>query len=72
MSKTKPAPKAAERFDAFSVREYQVNGETRHDWNKVGVAFPNADGRGFRLTLSALPLDGVIVMRLHEPKDAAE
>jgi hypothetical protein len=71
---TKPAPKAAERFDAFTVREYtdKQSGEVRHDWNKIGVAFPNSDGKGFRIVLSALPLDGVIVMRLNEPKEAAE
>lgn len=70
MSKSKPATKtAADRYDAFTVREYQSNGETKHDWTKIGVAFPNQDGKGFRVTLSALPLDGVIVVRLHEPKE---
>lgn len=73
MSKTKPAPKAAaEHYDAFTVREYQAQGETKHDWTKIGAAFPNSDGKGFRVVLSALPLDGVIVVRLHEPKPAAE
>jgi len=70
MSKnSKPAPKTTDRYDAFTVREYQVAGETRHDWTKIGVAFPNSDGKGFRLALNALPLDGVIVVRLYEPKE---
>lgn len=73
MSKTKPATKsAADRYDAYTVREYQSQGETKKDWTKIGAAFPNADGKGFRVVLSALPLDGVIVVRLHEPKPAAE
>ncbi|BFI94963.1 MAG: hypothetical protein RSP_04730 [Rhodanobacter sp.] len=73
MSKTKPAPKtAADRYDAYTVREYQSAGETKKDWTKIGAAFPNSDGKGFRVVLSALPLDGVIVVRLHEPKPAAE
>lgn len=72
MSKNKPAPKAAERYDAFTVRNYQIEGENRSDWVRIGVAFPNIDGKGFRLTLSALPVDGVIVVRLHEPKEATE
>jgi hypothetical protein len=71
MSKSKPAPKTAERYDAFTVREYHAGGETKHDWTRIGVAFPNTDGKGFRLTLSALPLDGVVVIRLHEPKEPA-
>ena len=74
MSKTtnKPAPKAADRLDAFTVREYtdKATGEVKHDWNKIGVAFPNSDGKGFRIVLSALPLDGVIVLRVFEPKEA--
>jgi hypothetical protein len=75
MSKnTKPAtaPKAAERFDAFTVREFtdKGTGEIKHDWNRIGVAFPNQDGKGFRVVLSALPLDGVIVLRINEPKTA--
>lgn len=69
MSKSKPAPKNATRYDAFTVRDYEVAGETKHDWTRIGVAFPNQDGKGFRITLSALPLDGVIVLRLHEPKE---
>jgi len=69
---TKPAPKAADRLDAFTVREYtdKQSGEVKHDWNKIGVAFPNSDGKGFRIVLSALPLDGVIVLRVFEPKEA--
>lgn len=70
MSKnSKPAPKTTDRYDAFTVREYLAAGETRHDWTKIGVAFPNGDGKGFRLALNALPLDGVIVVRLYEPKE---
>jgi len=73
MSKTKPATKpVADRYDAYTVREYQSAGETKKDWTKIGAAFPNSDGKGFRVVLSALPLDGVIVVRLHEPKPAAE
>lgn len=64
-----PAAKTTERYDAFTVREYEVQGETRHDWTRIGVAFPNSDGKGFRLALNALPLDGVIVVRLYEPKE---
>ena len=71
---TKTAPKAADRLDAFTVREYtdKASGEVKHDWNKIGVAFPNSDGKGFRIVLSALPLDGVIVLRVFEPKEQTQ
>lgn len=69
MSK-KPSTPAAEptRFDAFTVREYEVNGDKKSDWTKVGVAWPHQDGKGFRLVLTAVPLDGIVVLRQHEPK----
>jgi hypothetical protein len=70
----KTAPKSAERLDAFTVREFtdKATGEIRHDWNRIGVAFANSDGKGFRVVLTSLPIDGVIVLRNYEPKEAAE
>ena len=74
--KTTPAAKpttTAARFDAYSVRDYEVAGEKKSDWTKLGVAFPHADGKGFNVLLTAVPLDGKMVLRLHEPKeDSAE
>lgn len=78
MSKKSPAAVAqtapsANRFDAYSVREYEVAGEKKSDWTKVGVAFPHSDGKGFNVLLQAVPVDGKMVLRLHEPKeDSAE
>jgi hypothetical protein len=60
------------RFDAYSVREYDANGGKKSDWTRVGVAFPHNDGKGFNVLLLALPLDGKMVLRLHEEKDGAE
>lgn len=69
MSKKTSTPAAtATRFDAFTVREYEQQGEQKNEWTKVGVAFPHTDGKGYRVVLQALPVDGVIVLRLHEPK----
>ncbi len=74
MSKKSPAAVAqtapsANRFDAYSVREYEANGEKKSDWTKVGVAFPHADGKGFNVLLQAVPLDGKMVLRLYEAKE---
>lgn len=69
MSKKTSTPAADNaRFDAFTVREFEQNGETKHDWVRVGTAWPHQDGKGFRVVLQALPVDGVIVLRRFEPK----
>lgn len=69
MSKKTSTPAAEPtRLDAFTVREYEVNGEKKSDWTKVGVAWPHQDQKGFRVVLTAVPLDGVVVLRTVEPK----
>lgn len=62
---------SAPRLDAFTVREYQLSGETRTEWLKVGTAFPHADGKGFNVVLHAIPADGKLTLRVHEPKETA-
>jgi hypothetical protein len=54
------------------VRFFDANGVNKSDWTRVGVAFPHNDGKGFNVLLQALPLDGKMVLRLHEEKDGAE
>ena len=34
-----------------------------HDWIKIGLAFPHLDGKGFDITLEALPLNAKLVLR---------
>lgn len=67
----KPAAPEAKRFTAYTVRDFERNGATEHDWMRIGVAFPHDDGKGFNLTLHAVPVDGKVVLRLHEPKEDA-
>lgn len=47
---------------------FSVTGDVSDNWLKIGVAWPNKDGKGFNISLSALPL-GRMVMRLAEPKE---
>lgn len=63
---TKPA--TLDRLDAFLVEEYEVQGETKRSWNKIGSAWPHADGAGYRVVLKAVPTDGVVILRKPEPK----
>ena len=59
------------RFDVYVVEDYTQEGEEKAYWIRVGVAFENKDGKGFNLQLSSLPINGKLVMRLHEPKREA-
>lgn len=69
MSKKTSTPAAEPtRLEAFTVREYEVNGEKKSDWTKIGVAWPHQDQKGFRLVLNALPVDGIVVLRTVEAK----
>lgn len=50
---------------------YQVrDGKSDSFWTRIGVAWPSRDGKGFVLQLNAVPLDGKIVLRVPDPKDA--
>ena len=64
---TKPA--AADRLDAFLVDDYEVQGEKRSQWSKIGSAWPHQDGKGYRLVLKAIPADGVVILRTPEAKE---
>jgi hypothetical protein len=52
---------------------YVVEGEGDNAyWTKVGSAWPYEDGDGFNVKLSALPLDGRLVIRKPKPKEAGQ
>jgi hypothetical protein len=70
MSKNTPIP-TTRRFDVFVVEDYTKDGEEKANWVRVGVAFENKDGKGFNVQLTALPVGGKLVMRVHEPRPEA-
>ncbi len=57
------------RLEAVIVEEYEVDGEKRTAWNRIGTAWPNKDGKGFRVVLKATPVDGVFLLRLPKEKE---
>lgn len=53
-------------------RLYSVSGEGEAArWTDIGVAWKTRDGKGFTLSLNALPLNGRIIMREASTKEAA-
>lgn len=62
-----------DRGNAPSHIVYQVierNDNKGSVWIRLGAAWPHQDGNGFNLTLSALPLDGRLTLRV--PSDGEE
>lgn len=55
---------------AYSVREFtkKDTGEVDSTWLKIGVAFVHRDGKGFDITLDAVPVNGRVVLRMSGPK----
>ena len=41
-------------------------------WTKVGAAWPHEDGKGFNISLSAMPLNGRLVVREPKPAESKE
>jgi hypothetical protein len=49
---------------------YVVEGEGDNAyWTKVGAAWAHEDAEGFNITLSAMPLDGRLVVRKSKPAE---
>ena len=59
-------------YDTFAVRRYEVKGEKKSDWLRVGVAFPHKDDRGFNVFLQATPISGELVILRREPRGPGE
>ena len=38
-------------------------------WTRIGSAWPHKDGKGLNLVLSALPIDGRLILREYTPED---
>jgi hypothetical protein len=66
----RPQGESRPYLNAFHVKEFEVNGEPREDWTRIGVAWPHKDGKGFNLQLELVPVNGGrIVIREPEAKD---
>jgi hypothetical protein len=52
---------------------YVVEGEGENAfWTKIGAAWPHEDAKGFNITLSAMPVNGRLVVREPKPAETKE
>lgn len=61
MAKTKEAA-PARNIPSHGVHVVEGEGEAAY-WTRIGAAWSHPDGKGFNLTLSALPITGRLVIR---------
>ena len=50
-------------------REGDANNEQGGFWTRIGSAWPHKDGKGLNLVLSALPVNGRVVLREYTEDD---
>ena len=53
---------------AYAVRDFEKDGKADASWNRIGAAWLHKDGKGFDVTLEAVPVNGRLVLRLNTPK----
>lgn len=65
--------KPSHKVFAVEDREVDPNDNDGDDnkafWTRVGSAWPNKDGKGFNIVLSALPVNARLVLREYTPED---
>ena len=55
---------------AFTVEDRAEGDDGDAFWTRIGSAWPHKDGKGFNIVLSALPVNGRIVLREFSDEDA--
>ena len=45
--------------------------EQKGDWKRIGAAWPHKDGKGLNILLSAVPVNGRVVLREYTAEDEA-
>lgn len=61
MTESNPTPsKRSPSHTAFHV----VKRGEKTFWNRLGSAWPHADGKGFNVTLECVPIDGHVSLRI--------
>ena len=67
MARTSAAATAGPKTPAFQAWHVINKGDDSF-WTKVGAVWPHRDGKGLSLILSAIPMNGEVVLRQLLPK----
>jgi hypothetical protein len=57
-------------YKAFTVEDRGEGEDADAFWTRIGSAWPHKDGKGFNIVLSALPVNGRVVLREFSDEDA--
>ena len=57
---------------AVTEREGSTEEENREFWTKIGAAWRHKDGKGFTVSLEAMPLNARLLLRQPEQRDEKE
>jgi hypothetical protein len=51
---------------------FTVTGNETKRWTRIGAAFANKDGKGYNVSLDAMPVNGALVLREYEAHQRPE
>ncbi|WP_152048774.1 hypothetical protein [Aureimonas psammosilenae] len=68
MSKAKQNETGRSNLPTHGVFVVEGEGESAY-WTKIGAAWSHQDGKGFNISLSAVPLNGRLVLRERTEKE---
>ena len=54
---------------AYAVEDRGDGDDSDAFWTRIGSAWPHKDGKGLNVVLSALPVNGRLVLREYTPED---
>jgi hypothetical protein len=68
-TETNPSTKKSSKPTHLAYHVRDGKGE-KGFFNRIGAAWPHADGNGFTVQLDVVPLDGRITLRLNEDSNS--
>ncbi|QDC01870.1 hypothetical protein [Mesorhizobium sp. 8] len=62
---------ATNHSPSHGVFVVESDGPTAH-WTRIGCAWPHADGQGFNVALTAIPVSGRLVIRARADREVGQ
>jgi len=68
MTDTNNNQTAASKTPSHIVYHVRDRENDKGFWTRIGAAWPHKDGKGFKVLIETVPLDGCITLRVHSEK----